>query len=345
MKIQYRRYLAAACLCLIPVFPARGEMMKPEAEIEAQNSTIRLGEKLLYQGDFKEIERVGVEMITKREKQPFSPWRFRHLSDALTHPKNLKDPADWEFVIGEWETWQRESGSAFALTLLGKAYLNYGHHARGSDFANAVPAENWPKFEERVAKAVGILEKARKEDPKNPEVYRSLLHCGIFQGWPRKKMDKLVKESIAVAPDYFDCHYNMAFYLMERWHGGKGDWQRYANSLPSRIEGEDAYLVYARLCERMHPYYREDFFGEDRPDRVSWKKMKRGFEALSKRHPESSLILNSYAYFAWKAGDRDTAREKLRLLDDGGLAFDSAWDGRDHLDAARKELGIEGGGK
>lgn len=332
--------LATVFLSLIAASPSPvlGELLKPQAEIDLQNATIRQGEELLYGDNFKEIERVGIEFIQKKARQPFSAWKIRHFADAITHPGNRKDPKDWEFVIGKWEAWQKESGSEFAHAMLGKVYLNYGHNARGSDFASEVPEENWPKFEERVSKAVGILTEAKKKDPKNPENYRNLLHCGIFQGWPRKKMDDLLNESITVAPDYFDCHYNMAYYLMERWHGDEGDWQRYANSLPERLGGDTGLMVYARLSENLYQYYQKDFFAEDREDKISWKRMKAGFEALMKHFPDSSQILNSYACFAWRAGDLETAREKFQILDKEGLLFELRWGGRQQLDTARKDL-------
>src|SRR5690606_18914824 len=127
MKARFIRLAAPVFLVFLPLFARSAELMRPEAEIEMQNATIRLGVDLLYKEDFKEIERIGVALIAGKEKQPFSVWKIRHFSDAITRPKNVKDAEDWEFVIGKWEDWQRESGSAFSLAMLGKAYLNYGH--------------------------------------------------------------------------------------------------------------------------------------------------------------------------------------------------------------------------
>ncbi len=316
----------------------RGELMQPQAEIDQQNATIRQGEDLLYRGNFKEIERVGSELIQTKARQPFSAWKIRHFADAITNPKNPKDAKDWEFVIEKWETWQKESGSARDA---GQGLPELRPQRQGIGFRCQVAEGNWPKFEERVKKAEGILQEARKKDPKNPENYRNLLHCGIFQGWHRKKMDELLKESITVAPDYFDCHYNMAYYLMERWHGNEGDWQRYANSLPEMLGGDTGLIVYARLSENLYQHYQKDFFAEDRDDKISWKRMKAGFEALVKHYPDSSQILNSYACFAWRAGDLETAREKFLLLDKKGLLFELRWGGRQQLDAARKDLVVD----
>lgn len=350
----HRALAAAVAIGFLSSLTAAADFVKPDTEIDLQNNIYRKGEELLYKddkGDFKEIERIATDYITKREKHPSSVWKLRHFSDSITHPKNQENPKDWEDILGKWEAWSRESNSDFSRSMLGKAYLNYARNARGDGFAGEVPRENWPKIGERVTKAAEILLAAKEKSKNDPEIYRNLLHIGILQGWDRAKMDGLIKEAIAIAPDYYDCHYNMCYYLMERWHGEKGDWQRYVNSLPKLIEGDDAYIVYARVCVDLFQWYQQDFFGkDDQEDKISWKTMKRGFEATMKKYPDSAINLNRFAYFACMAGDKETARTQLRAVGEKGLLFDLTW-GREPREAetrfseAYKWAGLEDEGK
>lgn len=331
----------AACFAfgMFFVAPGRAELLKAQMEAKQWDEVYFNARNLLYRGDFKELERVGTNYLQSRERHTSGIWKFRFVADAVTHPKNMKDPKDWNFVVGRLEEWNKTAKTPFSQSMLGKAYLNHGKNARGDGFASEVPEEQWPKMEERVAKAVEVLLAAKEANPKDPEVYRNLLHAGILQGWPREKMDEMIKEAVAAAPDYYDCHYNMAFYLMERWYGEKGDWQSYANSLPDRIEGEDAYIVYAMLAAEMYLWYQDGFFAENQPDKISWTRMKRGFEAMMKKYPDSGKNLNRFAYFAWLAKDRETTSAQLKILDERDLAFERAWDGKDRLEAARKWIG------
>lgn len=342
--MSFRRSLAcfvfAASFAILPV---SAEIEKAQAEVADQNRFLADSADLLYRGEFKELDRMAKELREKSIRWRGGVWKLRHFSDAISHPKNQEDAEDWKFLFAKLDEWNKASATPFAKMILGKAYLNYGWNARGHDFAHEVDDKQWPNFAERLRQAETTLLAALEEDPKSPELYRNLLHVGISRSWPRERMEKTLREAIAVAPDYYDDYYNMAFFLMERWYGKRGDWQKFANSIPNLVEGEEGYIIYTRVAMQLWPWYQKDFFAEDKPEKISWLKMKRGFEAMMKKYPDSGWDLNRYAYFAWLARDRPTGAPLMKALDEKQLAYDAAWNGQESLDAARKWFAEEEG--
>lgn len=315
---------------------AIADYVRPEVEASLQPQIQQRAEELLAEENFKEIERIGMEYITKKERIPASIWKLTRFADTITKPKDRTDQEGWQRTVERWEKWHKEFNTPFSLTMLGKAHLNHAKNARGDGFANRVSADGWNKMEERLKKAEATLLEAEKKDPENPELYRELLHVGILRGWEKERMDELITKAIKVDPEYYESHFNISYYLMERWHGDKGDWQRYMNSLPKRIEGDEAYIVYARTGIALHPYYKDGFFAEDREDKISWKTMKRGFEATAKKYPTSAINLNRYGFFCYVAGDKETAKEKIKTIEDQKLHFFEVWGGEEEYKKALK---------
>lgn len=51
-----------------------------------------------------------------------------------------------------------------------------------------------------------------------------------------------------------------------------------------------------------------------RDSAISWEVMASGLEYLMKEYPESRTLQNTYANFAWKAGDRARLRKAFPII-------------------------------
>src|SRR5262249_6927932 len=76
-----------------------------------------------------------------------------------------------------------------------------------------------------------------------------------------------------------------------------------------REEGDMLYMIIARAeawSEGDHLF---------RTTKLSYQRMKRGFEACLRRNPDYMWDVNSYCYFACIANDRATAKELFKKID------------------------------
>ena len=76
---------------------------------------------------------------------------------------------------------------------------------------------------------------------------------------------------------------NKATYLLPRWHGEEGDWQKFASREADRLGGENGDILYARIGWRMHE--RRFYSGFLRDAGYSWPRMKQGLEMIIRKHP------------------------------------------------------------
>jgi hypothetical protein len=126
----------------------------------------------------------------------------------------------------------------------------------------------------------------------------------LGQNWKKQDYFQLFSESIAREPEYYHYYFAAAYYLLPKWHGKKGDWERFAEEQRQRVGGPAGDALYARIAwSRGECNCR--FFDETA---VSWETMASGFDAMMQQYPDSNFNRNAYANFAWRARDRDRLR-------------------------------------
>jgi hypothetical protein len=129
-----------------------------------------------------------------------------------------------------------------------------------------------------------------------------MLSVGMGQGWEKVEFDRIFEQGVKLAPDYYELYFTRAVTLLPRWYGMDGDWQTFAEA-QAAAHGDE---VYARIAWSLEGYYPGKLFTEGR---VSWSKMKAGFEAMLKDYPDSNWNLNAFCNFACLCGDRATASQ------------------------------------
>lgn len=265
------------------------------AELEARADELRKNNAQFRNGSWKLVQ--FYDSLECHDEEPESMW--------LLHQQIYKD----------WETKFPKSIAA----QVGHAWfmVNYAWQARGSGYSDTVTEEGWQAFRERLAASRTILDQSKSLAP-CPMWWSARLKVALGQSEEKAAYEALFQEAKSSFPKFFGYDLSRAGYLLPRWHGEPGDWEMAAEKEIER-EGGLGHEGYARVVNAQ-AYYYDNIFGESN---ASWRKVKKGFEEMRVRYPDSNELLNSFCRMATLAGDRDQA--KRLFLEIGENKVQTAW--------------------
>jgi hypothetical protein len=196
-------------------------------------------------------------------------------------------------------------------------------HARGTGWAKDVAPESWVLFNERLAQARLVLEAAKKLPTKDPEWFTQMLELARLQGWPLTQYDDLYFRAVRFEPAYYTIYRERAYWMLPRWHGEEGQWQKFALEASETAKKQIGEDIYGRivtqiwgLTDRSIRNAASDNFLKT--SGISWERLKVSFENMEKHYPSSILNENAYCAFACMAGDKETARGLFNKIGIGG---------------------------
>jgi len=206
--------------------------------------------------------------------------------------------------------------------------VSYAWRARGSGWANKVTEEGWRLMGERLAAAHQVLGSAKALTPQCPMWWRVEMRIALGQQWTQADYGKLYAEAKQVAPQFFYYDQALSGYLLPRWYGKEGDWEKAAGAEMQRPEGLGA-EGYARVIIYQLGYYDNVF----RETKASWPDARAGMETLRKKYPQSLEIVAQYCKMACFAGDRQLAQSLFQALN--GSMDERVWDNRKQFNEFR----------
>jgi len=187
--------------------------------------------------------------------------------------------------------------------------IRHGWYFRGGGYVSSVTDDGWKQFEAYLDQAEKVLEDAKEKSGQCPEWYCQMLTLGKARSWDRAKLDALLAEGTKLSPGYYDLYFERVQDLLPRWGGREGEWQAFAENQAAQ-HGQE---LYARIVWSQSWIAKgKRMFTEEH---VPWPKLKAGFEAMIKNHPESWWNLNNYCQYACWANDKETARQLFEKLD------------------------------
>lgn len=220
------------------------------------------------------------------------------------------------------EAWHvAKPGSIAPQIALALLWRGYAWQARGSTYSHKVPAEQWPIFEERIAKQDEALRKAIPAGPAkrdavatDPGAYMVLLSLARDQSWTRNRLDLLYREAIGKHPTSFHLYIQRAEALEPRWFGAEGELNEYADSLLQDPGGDVGRMAYSFIAIQQYARYgRREFYEKTG---LKWADVKAGFELREKRYGLSNADWNLLLYFAGAGLDRATGRRAAEQIGD-----------------------------
>ena len=262
----------------------------------------------LYKDKFALLDRTASQIRTEKSRFPGGAWKLGALYGGLSTPPfgEKASEAEWKTHIEKLRTWERQSpDSITARVALGISLVEFAWKARGGGYSDTTTDRGMQLFKDRLDMAEEVLNSARKLRETCPHWYLVMLQIGLAQGWELSRFNQVFEQGTAVEPMYYYLYRLKAMFLMPRWYGKPGDWERFAEETYRSHKAREGAILYFLIASHMHDYYGDSFFKETS---ISWPRMKEGFAYLEKDYGVDNELLNEACKLAVLAGDRTTAK-------------------------------------
>jgi WD40 domain-containing protein len=199
-----------------------------------------------------DVEASFTEMQTHRDEHPewvhdLAATYSMVANPAYTDSLNLIDHC---VKLAAWH--HQVPDSPTALVAVARAHIDWAWEARGPWLASSVTEEGWEKYHTQIAEARRLLEQAIEMGPKDGEAYRLMILVAMGEGWPMEQARATLDEGRKVDPTYFPMYVQFARYLLPRWHGKRGDIERFAAETAELLPGDDGLEACARIVAAIH---------------------------------------------------------------------------------------------
>ena len=334
-----------------------GVLVLSVALVASQDSVLALDEPitddiapfkamLLEQFDnsrFTEFEALERELRASKARFAGGDWKLYHFYEVLSAAHVIETApieSDWLNVLTRLKEWQKQSPTAIVpVLLLADAYTSYAWYARGSGRADTVKPEMWSAFKDRLGLSASYLNASRRLSSHHPQWYVTALVIARGLEWPRDRAESLVKEAAAAEPLYQHVYSAMAQYLLPRWHGEPGDWERFALETADRIGGTEGSAVYNHIALTISNrsfHGNTEFFEEND---VNWRKLQWSFADREKHYGAGIRPLNAMLRLAGGVSDKPAAKAFLKRIGD---SWDqSVWGKRQNFDRFKQWVEAE----
>src|SRR6185437_6949673 len=226
-------------------------------------------------------------------------------------------------------------GSPLPSLIEAAAFEDWAWAARGHGDVNSVSGAGWLWFAARVEMAAASLREAPPSAESTPLWYELSFEVGVDQARGLTALRGIFDAGAARFPDYLPLYRQMVRALMPRWFGSYQKVDQFINAEYASTAPRTGFEMYARLYWTFAELSgdTEDIFTDGLAD---WQSMKRGFQELVARYPQSDYVLNVFANFACRAGDKP---EYLALRPQLVKRFSaSAWSGEYTFDECDRRL-------
>ena len=287
---------------------------------------------LLLAGQHDSLDHIARDLRQQRVKWPNGVWKLRTFYYyAFDEPDLESSETQWKDLLAHLHQWvATKPSSVTAHVALGYGLTGYAWHARGNEWAREVTDAGFRLFNDRLSAAETVLRKAQGLSESCPGTAAALQRVALGRGWRRSQYDSLFEAAVRAEPD-FEVYYELkALHLLPRWHGVRGEWERFASEAADRLGGAEGDAMYARIVWSKDEYYRESVFKESD---ASWERNSRGYQELLRRYPHSLELQSQYAFLAAEAEDRDTARQMFERI--GPRVDPEVWTTRDYFVSVR----------
>jgi hypothetical protein len=271
---------------------------------------------------FAELEILSAHVIGEKSVFPDGSWKILRFHEAL-EPSDDESEAKWGAREAEIEKWEQQvPGSVTARTVHVGFLASYAWHARGAGSADSSKGFGGPLFNNRLAQAADLFQSTRRAGAKSPMLWFEGQRVALGQGWPAKEVEGDFEDAKRAEPGFWHYDGPIARFLLPRWWGNEGDWEKFEEAEIQRSDGLGV-EGYARAVYEMSGYYKNIF----KESHAEWAWVKEGYAVLFGKYPDSRGLVNQYALLAVLASDRSAARAAFGAMK--GQADPSVWRRRD----------------
>jgi hypothetical protein len=299
----------------------------PDAEMPADVAAYVLRSKTHYwltQRRFDELDAYVAKLRTEKPRLKSGATLLSQFYLGLTPVAETED--EWQHQQATYEAWlAARPKSLTAHIALSEFWERYAWEARGGGYADTVTSDGWQKFGERLARAREWIAKADKLEERDPYLCRREIHLLIDGGGTPDDVERVVRRSLEIDPDYTATLIDATRYFLPRWHGGPGQLEDFAAHAAELTRDRHGEAVYAEIVARTANYHQSEVFDDFK---FSWDRVKQGYADLKRKYPETKQYDRLLAELACFAGDRAAAQAAFANVPE---TDDGVWSNSDSL--------------
>jgi hypothetical protein len=263
---------------------------------------------------FSELDALAAKYRTSKEGYADGSWKLGCVYWGL-EPGDEAPLSEWKGRVAGADEWSRKNpNSMTARVAKARLLVGYGWAIRGSGGADTVKEKQWTQFFEILRQAAQVLRDAKQLRERCPLYWSTWQKAALGLQAERAEYDAIFQQAIKEFPDYWYYYTSRVIYLLPRWNGEPGEWEKDLTRSADRIGGEAGDMLYAQVVCNIRGYGGgiDVFEG----NRISWQRVDKGFEGLLKKFPESLAAKNERAFLAGVAGDKEKARAYFSPIKD-----------------------------
>jgi hypothetical protein len=284
--------------------------------------------------DFAWIDQEARKVRLSKERLPGGYWKLRALYGALEEPP-LGDKAsdgEWEDLINGLVSWSsQQPGSVTAKVGLASAWQGYAWKARGDGYARSVKETAWEVFQKRLASARQALSEASSLNERCPYWYETALWVGLGQGLGRDGLDKIFDAGVQLEPTFYYLYQTKATYLLPRWGGTEGDWEKFADESALRLGGNQGDIVFFAIYSQMLTMHGMALMNNHQQ---AAPKLLAGYHSIEKLYGSSAHRLNEVSFFATFSNDVQATAKLFEQIGDN--CDETVWHSKQNYEVFRQ---------
>jgi hypothetical protein len=209
-------------------------------------------------------------------------------------------------MTGRLQSWSKQFPDSAMQPIVAAMQMHVtAWRARGNGFSSTVTEEGWRLFKERNQRAWQILIDHKEVSSSLPAWYEKAIRIGSDAGLPGEVLRELFDEGMSRHPGYHPIYFAYVRELAPRWGGSYAEADTFIREQTAAKAVPDGDELYARMYWTLDQIEQgpPSFFQESK---VSWPRMRKGFERMMRAYPKSARNRANFAVFACRAHDGNT---------------------------------------
>jgi Domain of unknown function (DUF4034) len=286
--------------------------------------------------DYNKLDELATKFRSSKECYADGTWKLSEVYFALGVSNNIYGNSMYnnipntafEHRLADLRNWiTAKPTSITARIALANVQIDYAWNARGGDYASKVTDQGWQLFGEKLDEAAKTLSDAKDLDEKCPMYWTLMMRIALGQQLSRDAFDNIFNQAVHFEPNFVIYYGQRANFLLPRWYGNPGEWERDLTRSADKMGGDDGDVLYAQVVWRLNrSTHFDNIFQENN---LAWPRVKSGLEILQSRHPNALVVKSEGARLAVLADDKEAAR---KYFDDiNGQADATIWISREEF--------------
>jgi Domain of unknown function (DUF4034) len=261
--------------------------------------------RLFSEGKFSELETLAAKYRQSKERVKGGSWKLRAMYGGLGTPIADKpiDADEWQAHLHQMQSWvEGQPKSVTAHVAQAGAFIEYAWFFRGNGYSKDVDENAWQPFYDALKKAKQSLNEVHEQRTQCVHWFFTMMAIQQFEGAEFHEFDSTFQEGTWLEPTYQYLYMAKAAYLLPKWFGQPGDWERFAKRMADGAGNKYGDALYYFVASDMRADYRGDMVSKSQ---VDWDRVKRGFAVTDEMYGMDYSRLNIMAQLAMMANDQE----------------------------------------